>query len=182
MKTSSRRQKDFPLSSRHSPASLSSCAAPLLSAIIHLISFHFWIILYHTIYHFFRRTENGERQSIILMSFPYTHSRKCFAAGCEGGKERKRPERGLIKISFPSSFVHFLLAFFLPCFLDGWKMNVSLKRQLQRSLIKNKSVAFADSTSSGSGSCKSLKLLSGGEDDEAWRAWRDGISASSMRD
>lgn len=34
-------------------------------------------------------------------------------------------------------------------FSDGWKMNVSLKRQLQRSLIKNKSVAFADSNSSG---------------------------------
>lgn len=48
-------------------------------------------------------------------------------------------------------------------FSDGWKMNVSLKRQLQCSLIKNKSVAFVDSRSSKSSSrtrwkWKSFKL------------------------
>lgn len=53
----------------------------------------------------------------------------------------------------------FFAIFFLLFFRDGWKMNVSLKRQLQRSLIKNKSVAFLDSSSSrGSAKVKSLKL------------------------
>lgn len=63
--------------------------------------------------------------------------------------EKKKERRKKIYQDFRFFFLQFSFFPFFPS-LDEWKMNVSLKRQLQRSLIKNKSVAFVDSNSSGS--------------------------------
>jgi hypothetical protein len=76
-------------------------------------------------------------------------------------EERKRSGGEIIKISRASFF---LLQFSLPSFSsppsDEWKMDLSLKRQLQRSLIKNKSVPFINSRSTAEAQWENIISLS----------------------